>query len=370
MKDFSYKSTQDEQPEIEYILKNRKTKIARQQIVFIAILVAIVLAIMYYIGYKSYYTELDGYVQVDVDRIRAADDMFVLEVMQNIGNKVEPGDTLFSYIFLSHLLERENKNKDIEVVTAYRKAKLELETAVNDMKVMQVKIRELEKQISQEKHNISFGLSNNANKMKLERELHEAKEVLATQEANVELMRNNLNEIYQYKLASGITDTTIQIQNINTLDHNRLGNMIRYHINQEHGFVTHIAIPNKTSLFKQDDIMAVQGTDIKATNLYIVAYTPLDKIDKCTYGTPATIIVNDNIHIKAHVSIQGASAAELPINLQSNFSRNVMVTLTLLSIDHGQSVPFWALSNGIPVTIRIRNIDVVKSENKRINIRI
>ena len=47
--------------------------------------------------------------------------------MQDIGNHVEPGDTLFSYVFLSNLIERENKNKGIEIVTAYRKSRIELE---------------------------------------------------------------------------------------------------------------------------------------------------------------------------------------------------------------------------------------------------
>jgi putative multidrug resistance efflux pump len=367
MKDFSYRLPRQD-TEIEYILKGRKKKIARQQIIFIIILFLLILGIVYYVGYRQYYTELDGYVQVDVNRIRASDDIFVLRVMQDIGNHVESGDTLFSYVFLSNLIERENKNKGIEIVTAYRKSRIELETAVNEIKLTRVKIRELEKQIAQERHNISFGLSNNANKMKLERDLREAKEILSSQQGNMELMKNNFNELYQLQIKSGITDTAIQIQYLQVLEPDKLGSIVRYHINQEKGFVTHIAIPNRTSLFKQEDIMEVQGTDIQSANLYIAAYTPLDKIDKCTYGTPATVIVNDDIHIKAHVRIQGANAVQLPSNLRSNFSRKVMVTLTLLSVDSGQDIPFWALSNGTPVTVRIRNLDVKKSDNKKINI--
>ena len=351
MKDFSYRLPRQD-TEIEYILKGRKKKIARQQIIFIIILFLLILGIVYYVGYRQYYTELDGYVQVDVNRIRASDDIFVLRVMQDIGNHVEPGDTLFSYVFLSNLIERENKNKGIEIVTAYRKSRIELETAVNEIKLTRVKIRELEKQIAQERHNISFGLSNNANKMKLERDLREAREILSSQQGNMELMKNNFNELYQLQIKSGITDTAIQIQYLQVLEPDKLGSIVRYHIN----------------LFKQEDIMEVQGTDIQSANLYIAAYTPLDKIDKCTYGTPATVIVNDDIHIKAHVRIQGANAVQLPSNLRSNFSRKVMVTLTLLSVDSGQDIPFWALSNGIPVTVRIRNLDVKKSDNKKINI--
>jgi hypothetical protein len=79
MKEFSF-SAEDRQNDIESILKERKRKIATQQIIFTLILLGILLIIGLWIGKKVLYTEFDGYINADLNTLRHADDIYVLEV--------------------------------------------------------------------------------------------------------------------------------------------------------------------------------------------------------------------------------------------------------------------------------------------------
>ena len=62
MKNFTYRSF-EEKENIETILKRRKRKLNRQQILSGCILGVILVTLALYIGHHLYYTELDGYVQ-------------------------------------------------------------------------------------------------------------------------------------------------------------------------------------------------------------------------------------------------------------------------------------------------------------------
>ncbi|MDE6077552.1 MAG: SPOR domain-containing protein, partial [Muribaculaceae bacterium] len=61
MKNFTYRSL-DEKENIEEILKRRRRKVNRQQIVSVFILIAILGSLALYIGHHFFYSLLDGYV--------------------------------------------------------------------------------------------------------------------------------------------------------------------------------------------------------------------------------------------------------------------------------------------------------------------
>lgn len=83
----------------------------------------------------------------------------------------------------------------------------------------------------------------------------------------------------------------------------------------------------------------------------------------CTHGTPAELVVSNEICLEAYVAVQGAEAVELPPNLQSNFSLEIMVNQTIFRLKEGQYIPFWCLSDGTPVKVRIRKTDVKKKSD-------
>lgn len=70
MKNFTYRSI-DEKENLEAILRRRRRKLNWQQMISGFILATIVIMVLLYCGRQIYYTEYDGYMHVDVNRVRA-----------------------------------------------------------------------------------------------------------------------------------------------------------------------------------------------------------------------------------------------------------------------------------------------------------
>ena len=110
MKNFTYRSL-DEKENIEEILKRRRRKVNRQQIVSILIFLAILGSVALYVGHHVYYTVLDGYVSVDTNRVRTPFDIYLDSVYVKTGDLVVPGDTLYSYYMLNMLIDNANTDE-------------------------------------------------------------------------------------------------------------------------------------------------------------------------------------------------------------------------------------------------------------------
>ena len=123
----------------------------------------------------------------------------------------------------------------------------------------------------------------------------------------------------------------------------------------------------KSRVFRSEDIVYMQPLDVHLSNIYITAYVPFEDVKYCTHGTPAELVVSNEICLEAYVAVQGAEAVELSPNLQSNFSREIMVNQTIFRLKEGQYIPSWCLSEGTPVKVRIRKTDV-KKKSDMINI--
>ncbi|PWL61658.1 MAG: hypothetical protein DBY35_04920 [Bacteroidales bacterium] len=66
MKNFTYRS-HDEKENIEEILRQRKRKVNRQQIVAATVLGVILIILGLYVGRKVVYSDFDGYIHVDAN---------------------------------------------------------------------------------------------------------------------------------------------------------------------------------------------------------------------------------------------------------------------------------------------------------------
>ena len=152
MKDFKYSTTQQE-VEIESILKQRKRKIAKQQIIFSLILTCILAVVALYFVRKIVYTDFDGYIDTDFNDVRAMDDLFVMEVYKDIGDIVVPGDTLFSYVYLTNFKEQEYIGSEPDIISQNRHLWVQYNLARQDIDVLRVRITELKRQLVIENHN-------------------------------------------------------------------------------------------------------------------------------------------------------------------------------------------------------------------------
>ena len=125
MRNFQYEETHSDQ-KIEEIINYRRRKIQTQQIIYSSILFVILAALGLYTARRIVYSEFDGYIQTDYDYFRALDDIFVVEHYTQEGDIVHPGDTLYSYIYMSNItnITRQNLNNGVMTYFIRRNANL------------------------------------------------------------------------------------------------------------------------------------------------------------------------------------------------------------------------------------------------------
>ena len=354
MRNFTYRSL-DEKDNIEAVLRQRKKKINRQQIIAgIIIFILVSLATMYAID-KSFYTEYDAYIHIEINKVRAPYDIYLDSVYVKPGDIVHVGDTLYSYYVLDWLVLEINPNDEPSVLQNRRNFDLQLSDIAQKIRVLEVKIAELKKQIALEAHNISFGLSNNSHKMDLERELKEAEALLAALRAQLGVVaglkhdaefgprgpnraRKGGSQIYENPYSKS-----------DAYD-------VRYNISNKDGFITDVMAPTGMIFFEKEDIIDMQHLDLKDNNLMVVAYVPVNLTSHIKDNMPAKIYVNDELNFDAHVMMTGVRSEDIPENLRSYFAKANKALIALLNIDEGQIIPFWSATSGLPVKVKIRNL--------------
>lgn len=363
MKNFTYRSN-EEKENIEAILRQRKRKMNRQQIIAGSILGLILAAIGFYIAYHTYYTEYDGYIHVDANRMRTPFDIYVDSVYVNPGDIVAPGDTLYSYFMIDLLVQQANPYEEANLVSRNREITLRYETSVQEQNVLKVKIKGLRQQIEVEDHNIRLGLSSNSHKMDLERQLAES---LARQKAlqhEITILRRMKKQTTPRVSSKRNVEPSAQGQ---IYDNNRSSTMrstINFRLASDSSIITNVNAPERMVFFAKEEILTLQHLNLDANNLQVIAYVPVNKIHRINNKTKAKVIVSDKISMQAHVSALGLRTETIPDNLRSYFTKNTVSIVASFRFEPNQTVPFWAVTSGLPVRIRVRNWDMRHKEKK------
>lgn len=369
MKNFTYRSL-DEKENIEEILKRRRRKVNRQQIISLFIFIAILVSLALYIGHHVYYTELDGYVSVDTNKVRTPFDIYLDSVYVKTGDLVTPGDTLYSYYMLNLLVENANPDDEPPMVAVSRNYKLQYETSRQQIEVLRVRIQELQKQIKTEDHNIALGLSSNSHKLDLERELKETQARLKAAIAELGALRRTRDETkVVFNRNRGYNDSTLVPQIYDDARSASMRRAVSYRLASDSSIITDVKAPIHMIFFKEEEILSKQHLNLEANNLKVVAYVPIDKMDKITNNSQAEVVVNKDVSFKADVSVLGTRTEMIPENLRSYFSKKNTAVIAILQIRPGQTLPLWSLAAGMPVAVRIKNYKWFEKETPRDSLR-
>lgn len=365
MKNFTYRSF-EEKENIEAILRRRKRKLNRQQIVSWTILGIILILLALYVGRHFYYTELDGYVQVDANKVRTPFDIYLDSVYVKTGDMVAPGDTLYSYYMLDILVESANPNEEPPMVAVSRNYGLQYETAAQKIAVMRVRIAELQRQIAAEDHDIALGLSDNSHKRDLERDLNEARAQLKALIGELGALRRTREETHVMFERNRMRSDSAMVPQI--YDDARSAHMrraISYRLASDSSIITDVKAPVRMIFFKQEEIMSKQHVNLEANNLKVVAYVPVSKMRNVNNNSRAEVIVNDDVKFKARMSVLGTRTEMIPENLRSYFSKKNTAVIAIFTLDKGQTLPLWSLASGMPVSIRIKNYNLTEEEKRK-----
>ena len=364
MRDFSFNKSDDtDQQDIERILRQRRRKIYKQQLIYTIILAVIIGCICIWLYRKSVYVEFDGYVSVDFYTFRTDEDVYFLESKWRVGDLVLPGDTVFSYVLANNFYKHESNDYEPTIIVRDRDMRVQYGLARQDLNVLQVRIAELERQLSVEAHNIRLGLSNNHNKLRTEQELSEAREQYKALRKKLGVMWNSIvqgqqsvqrltNNGHGYLRVSDMRD-------IKLLD--SIG-VVRHSIAVDSSIITEKLVPTFSLVLRGEPIMTAQGLNLADNNVSVVAYVKPNDMKFINYHTNAKVIVTDEISYNASVLMLGARTEEIPGELRSNLSRDHTASIVVFNIDADQDIPFWSLINGLPVTLRINKFREGTSE--------
>ena len=357
MKNFHF-TTEHKQAEIEQILRQRKKKIAKQQLFFLTLFIFIVFVVILYCIKKVLYTEFDGYVVVHNVRFRASEDIFVHDIYKHNGDLIKPGDTIYSYVSLGWFHEIGDINSESEVVVKSRDLKLQYGLAYQNLAVIKTRLQEIKRQIDLEDHNIRFGLSDNVHKLNLEREYKETEEELKSQQRKLYVLQNAINESKNaVDRLNSVNNSGFSIQDVRDKKKMKELGMVHYTIAADSSLVTKNWISELSLVLRGEDILETQSFDLEKDNVYVMAYVTPKRAKYLNRGFKATIIVNDDVEYTATVVSMGARTEEIPEAYRNNLSKDHIAAIAVLRIDDKQEIPFWSLVNGMPVIIRFDNRD-------------
>ncbi len=358
MRDFSYyRPEEDNSQEIESIIRHRRRKIARQQAIYTVILLFIITIICIWGYRRAVYAEFDGYVSLDMRVYRMSDDIYFLKANVRVGDLVLPGDTVFSYTFAHNFLDHTHNDYEPAVVSRNRDLRLQYGMARQDLEVLRVRIAELERQLATEDHNIRFGLSSNHNKLRTEQELAEARE-------QYKALRRKIGVLW-----SGVSQTGKSLSRLNNKGYGYVSiadrynfklldtlGLIDYVIAVDSSIIAKKFTPSNSLVLRGEPIMSLQSLNGRNNNLTIVAYVLPKHMKHVNYHSHAEIIVNNDISYKGRVMMLGARTEEIPGELRNTLSRDHTASIVVFDIEPNQDIPFWSLTDGVPVRIRINKL--------------
>lgn len=358
MRNFSY-NPEPQERNVEEVLNYRQKRLHKQQVVFGCIFAAVVVTLVLYIVRGVVYTYYDGYVKLDQNHLRAEDDMFVLQIYKKVGQEVQAGDTLYSYVLMDNLLEQQNVNTLPGVVSDLRQMQVQADLARAEVPVLKVKIQELDKQLKNEEFDVYYGLNDNARQLALGAERKELQEKLQEQYRKIWLYQRMANQASVHVGNSGYGEGFMP----NAPGGNKVDSLlIRYACAPQAAIVTDVKLAEETVAFREEGIMDLQHHDYAACNLAVVAYVPAGKVKYINRKGVVEVVVNDDITLDARLSLIGVRVESIPKHLLSNFSHDVDAVVAYFNFTPGQQVPFWVLTDKLPVRVRINNFQAESDE--------
>lgn len=364
MRNFSF--TQEERGDsrdIESILRQRKRKIAKQQLIYTLILLAIIIVILLW-GYNKYvYAEFDGYVATDVNYVRTDEDVYFLESDFMVGDLIVPGDTVFSYVMAHNFYNHERTDHEPDLVARNRDIKMQYGLARQDLEVLRVRISELQRQLETEGHNIRLGLSNNHNRLRTEQELAEAQEQYKALRRKLGVLWNGLSQTEQsVKRMTNGGYGFLSVSDMRDIDLLKRLGLVRYSIAVDSVLLTKKYVASFSLVLRGEPILTTQSLDLRSNNLTVVAYVMPDEMKYVTYHSVAEITVNDEIKYNATVLMLGTRTEEIPGELRNTLSRDHTASIVAFDIASGQNIPFWSLTDGVPVKVKINKLNREKPQ--------
>lgn len=352
MKEFKFEQHTEEKDAL-FLLKQQKKKLAKQQVIFAAAFIVALIFLIFYAVSRSVYTYYDGYISLDKNTIRAAQDIYILKMKANVGDSVQKGDTLFSYVIINHIGELNNIGNEPVYVQRANDMKTQAMLARQEIPVLREQLRQLQLQLHSERNDIFYGLTNNTKQNDLKAQIAETQAKIREAENKVRIYLMNEGQGRLKLIRAGLYSRSVNAMPYSPYGNEYTEGVLNYACAPEDGFITDIHFTNYSIAIKGDEVLNLKFRDIDKSHLHVMTYVPVDKARSLLRADSIEVIVDDRTRFNAHLVRLGLGVQQLPDYLMNNFSRDAMVIMATLNINKGQEIPFWVLNNDLPVKIRV-----------------
>ena len=235
---------------------------------------------------------------------------------------------------------------------------VQAQLAKEEIPVLRTRLAELKKQKASESSDIYYGLTDNTKRNALDAEIAEVEEELRKQANKVEIYARAKNTTYNFMARRGAATNNADMpysSNTSIYSHG----LIHYCCAPADAYITKINVSDRTLVFKSQEVMTIQHTDYAACHLGVIIYVPNDKVKYMESPDDADVIINKDLELKAKLQMAGLRVEEIPKHLQSNFSNDANAVVAVFTLNPGQRVPAWVMSNKLPVRVRINKISAM-----------
>ena len=360
MKDFKFEQDAQEKDALQ-LLKHQHKKLAKQQVVFAAVFLTGLIFLILYIVSRSVYTFYDGYISLDKNDIRAVEDIYILDMKASVGDSVQKGDTLFSYVIIDHLGDLNNINTEPPFVQRANDMKTQAMLARQSIPVLKEQLRQLQLQLKSERNDIFYGLTNNTKQNDLKAQIAETQAKIREAENRVRVYLRRESDSRLELFRAGLESRSVNAMPYSPYGNHYTGELLNYACAPESGFIASIHFTNYSVAIKGEDILTMKYRNIDQAHFHIMTYVPVDKARALLRSDSVEVIVDSRTRFNAHLVRMGLGVQQLPDYLMNNFSRDAMVIMAALNVYKGQKIPYWVLNDNLPVKIRVSNISRSKA---------
>lgn len=365
MNNFQFEKDENRPKDALDLLHAQKRKLATQQVIFAGLFIVVIILLGLYLVSRVIFVYYDGYIKLDVNNIRAMQDEFVLKMNVNVGDSVQPGDTLFSYVLLDQVVTHNDVTNEPVFVTRTNDMRMQGRLAQQQLIVLRTQLAELQKQLKSERNDIYYGLTNNTKQNEIKAQIEQVKAQIRETQNKVAIYMSrayrNYNIVSRYGLV-GNGQSPMPFSPGLTYYNKAI---VHYCVAPAKGFVTRVMNPDLSLSFKGDDIVHLKYVEFDKANLMVMAYVPVDNTRELIEADSVEVIVDKETILHAHLVRVGLGTQQLPDYLVNNFTRDAMVIMAALQFDRDQQIPLWVLNNELPVKIRINKfLQGLKSRNR------
>ena len=355
MKDFKFEQNSEEKDAL-LLLKNQHKKLAKQQVIFAAVFLTGLILLILYVVSRSVYTFYDGYISLDKNDIRAVEDIYILNMKANVGDSVHKGDTIFSYVIISHLGDLNNINTEPPFVQRANDMKTQAMLARQEIPVLQEQLRQLQLQLKSERNDIFYGLTNNTKQNDLKAQIAETQAKIREAENKVRVYLQREGDSRMQLFHAGLESRRVNAMPYSPWGNRYTGELLNYACAPDDGFITNISFTNYSVAIKGENILTMKYRSIDKSHFHVMAYVPVDKARDLLRSDSIEVIVDSRTRFHARLVRMGLGVEQLPDYLMNNFSRDAMVIMAALNVCKGQKIPYWVLNDQLPVKIRVSKL--------------